>query len=75
MYVPDLRGKKDAASGPEKRCSTPEEGQAVATTIKAAYAETSALTQDGLKICFERVVSETDVAFLYKGAHDLPWFK
>ncbi|KAK3782972.1 hypothetical protein RRG08_057768 [Elysia crispata] len=52
----DLRGKEETSSGPGKRCVTSEEGQAVAKEVKAAYAETSALLQDGLHSCFERAV-------------------
>ncbi|RUS83699.1 hypothetical protein EGW08_008547 [Elysia chlorotica] len=46
----------EVSSGSRKRCLAPEEGQAVAKEVKAAYAETSALLQENLGSCFERAI-------------------
>lgn len=53
MFVSDLRKGSETA----RRCVTTAEGQRVAKEHNVAYAETSALTQEGVKDCFNSAVS------------------
>lgn len=52
--IPDLR---HGSSDKRINLVTYKEGQELAKTIKALFVETSALTQDGLKNCFQTAVS------------------